>query len=522
MAEGTTFKRCSCKDGNGKPYGQKCPKLRRPGGAWSHRHGSWNYQLELPPTAEGKRRGPLRRGGFESQDVAETELAQVRELLALADPLEPKTRVQIADLIKKTLAETGNLPGAETVRRKVRRGHDLGVEITVGAWLEEFLKRKRTIEETTRRSYEGHIRLYLIPYLGHLRLDRLKVSHIADMFDEIEEFNTTITDQRRSGDPQIRASVKYRRPIGVSTMHSIRATLRHALNMAIRQDRLIDFNPAAVLEMPPRARPKALVWTDERVKQWRTDFRDYFTAEKQRRGGRRVDPIDAYVSSPRPSSVMVWTPAQTRLFLEEAAQHRLFAMYRLITVRGLRRGEACGLRWKDVNLEAGMLTINWQLVQLAWGVHEGKPKTDASERTLALDSDTIAILRAHRTRQLQERMALGEAWKDTGFVFTQEDGDRLHPQYVSDQFLWLAYMAGLPPIRLHDLRHGAASLMLAAGVEMKVVQETLGHTSSAFTADTYTSVFPEVAKAAAEKTAALLSMNEKEQPVSGDIIALRQ
>ncbi|MFI6393718.1 tyrosine-type recombinase/integrase [Nonomuraea sp. NPDC050540] len=89
-------------------------------------------------------------------------------------------------------------------------------------------------------------------------------------------------------------------------------------------------------------------------------------------------------------------------------------------------------------------------------------------------------------------------------MFTQSDGDRLHPQHVSDQFLWLAYLAGLPPIRLHDLRHGAASLMLAAGVEIKVVQETLGHTSSAFTADTYTSVFPQVAMAAAEKTAALL------------------
>jgi type II secretory pathway predicted ATPase ExeA len=246
MADGSTFKRCSCKDSGGKPLGQKCPKLRRVGGAWSHRHGSWNYQLELPPTKEGKRRGPLRRGGFDSQDAAEAELAQVRQLLALADPLEPKSGVQIADLIKKMLAETGVLPGAELIRRKVRTGQDLSVEIMVGEWLEEFLKRKRTIEETTRRSYEGHIRLYLMPYLGHLRLGRLKVSDIADMFDEITEFNAVIVEWRASDDPQVRASVKYRRPIGVSTMHSIRATLRHALNLAISQDRLIDFNPAAV------------------------------------------------------------------------------------------------------------------------------------------------------------------------------------------------------------------------------------------------------------------------------------
>jgi integrase len=91
---------------------------------------------------------------------------------------------------------------------------------------------------------------------------------------------------------------------------------------------------------------------------------------------------------------------------------------------------------------------------------------------------------------------------------------------VSDQFLWLAYLAGLPPIRLHDLRHGAASLMLAAGVEIKVVQETLGHTSSAFTADTYTSVFPQVAMAAAEKTAALL-LGDDDQEERGALRHLR-
>ncbi|WP_192793711.1 tyrosine-type recombinase/integrase [Nonomuraea angiospora] len=140
---------------------------------------------------------------------------------------------------------------------------------------------------------------------------------------------------------------------------------------------------------------------------------------------------------------------------------------------------------------------------------------------MALDAETATTLRAHRQRQLQERLATGEAWKDTGFVFTQSDGDRLHPQHVTDQFLWLAYLAGLPPVRLHDLRHGAASLMLAAGVEMKVVQETLGHTSSSFTADTYTSVFPEVAMAAAEKTAALLLAEEEDREEPGEVIPLR-
>ncbi len=147
----------------------------------------------------------------------------------------------------------------------------------------------------------------------------------------------------------------------------------------------------------------------------------------------------------------------------------------------------------------------WQITQLGWESVQGRPKTEASDRTIALDEDTITALRAHRKRQAAEQLAAGEAWTDSGFVFTDEIGRPLHPQQVSDQFYRLAFQVGLPPVRLHDLRHGAASLMLAAGVDLKVVQETLGHVSSTFTRDTYTSVYPEVARAAAESTAALVN-----------------
>jgi integrase len=133
--------------------------------------------------------------------------------------------------------------------------------------------------------------------------------------------------------------------------------------------------------------------------------------------------------------------------------------------------------------------VHWQITQLGWETIQGKPKTEASDRVIALDTDTVAVLRAHRRAQAAERLAAGEAWVDSGFVFTDEIGQPLHPQHVSDHFYRLAYETGLPPVRLHDLRHGAASLMLAAGVDLKVVQETLGHVSSTFTRDTYTSVY---------------------------------
>ncbi|MFI7700677.1 tyrosine-type recombinase/integrase [Nonomuraea sp. NPDC049480] len=413
-------------------------------------------------------------------------------------------RRKICELMLATLKDTKALPPVEEVRRKVRTHQDLNPTVTVAEWMEEFLRRKRKIDATTRRSYEAHIRLYFVPYLGHIRLDRLRVSDIAGMLDAIEEFNDVITTARASDDLEQRAKVRYRRPVGPSTMHRIRATLRHALNIAIKQDRLIDFNPAAVVELPDADRPKALVWTDERVADWSQDLQRRLAAEQQRRST-RVNPINVYISTPRPSPVMVWTPAHTSAFLAQATGHRLFVLYRLIALRGLRRGEAVGLRWKDIDLDAGTVGVHWQITQLGWETIQGKPKTEASDRTIALDADTVTALRAHRKTQAAERLAAGEIWVDSGFVFTDEIGQPLHPQQVSDLFYLLSYAAGLPPVRLHDLRHGAASLMLAAGVDLKIVQETLGHVSSTFTRDTYTSVYPEVARAAAESTAALIS-----------------
>ncbi|NRQ30928.1 site-specific integrase [Nonomuraea sp. NN258] len=515
VAKGTTFKICRCIDPEtGKNISKTCPKLRRAhgdgGSRWSTTHGTWGYQLELPAHADGKRRTPLRRSGFATQEDAEAELDHARGLLAL-DP-EPAIRRQITKLMLSVLKDTKHLPDLEEVRRKVRTRQDLNRHVTVAEWLEEFLKRKRAIEETTKRSYESHIRLYLKPYLGDIRLDRLRVSDIAGMFDAIEEFNDIIATERASGDPVRVAAVRYRRPVGPTTMHRIRATLRHALNVAIRQDRLLDFNPAAVVELAPGIRPKPVIWTEEKVTQWHKDHSAHLDRLKRARDGKRVDPVAIYIGAPRPSPVMVWTPKQTNAFLAYARRDRLFALYRLVATRGLRRGEAVGLRWTDVIFETSRIGIHWQITQLGWNPIQGTPKTDASDREIAVDAETMAILKEHKKRQTRERLAAGEDWVDSGFVFTDELGQPLHPQYVTDRFYWLCYQAGLPPIRLHDLRHGAATAMLAAGVDIKIVQEALGHKTSAFTRDTYTSVYPEAAAAAAEATAALLAARSVPAP----------
>ena len=151
-----------------------------------------------------------------------------------------------------------------------------------------------------------------------------------------------------------------------------------------------------------------------------------------------------------------------------------------------------------------MAVISQQLQQYDGHLVVCPPKTPHSVRTIALDHTTVAALRAHRNRQRAEAAAFGPGYRASGYVFTNLKGDPLAPDRLSRIFKKLAAEAGLPPVRLHDLRHGAATLALAAGVDLRTVQDQLGHSSIVLTADTYISVLPEVARTAAEKVAALI------------------
>ena len=504
MSEGSTFKQCSCRDpGTGKPLGRKCPKLKR-GNAWSATHGTWYYQTELPPRADGTRRPPLRHGGFPEKDDAQAELDAARSLLAIAPPGDQQTAARIADAITAAMRDTGHLPDPDRVRRAVGGGHDPAIgPPTTGEWLEEWLAAKKKLRPATVRSYQSHISLYYAPRIGHIPVDRLRVTDLAAVFDYIDDLNDAITAARASGDPALRNAVKGRRVVGPASCQRIRATLRSALGTYMKQHPgTLLANVASLVELPPGGRPKALVWTGERVRAWQKDF-DIALAKARAAGG-RVSPVDIWISVPRPSPVMVWTPAQTAVFLEAARRHRLHALWRLIATRGLRRGEGCGLRRPDTDLAAAQSTIRWQITQLGWEPVQGAPKSDAGDRTVALDAATVTDLRRHRREQDKEKKKVGGAWADSGFEFTDEQGSPLHPADVTDAFHIIAYVAGLPPIRLHDLRHGAATLLLAAGHDMKVVQETLGLSSITIAADTYTSVLPQLARKSAEDVAALI------------------
>jgi integrase len=180
----------------------------------------------------------------------------------------------------------------------------------------------------------------------------------------------------------------------------------------------------------------------------------------------------------------VWTAAQLAAFLDSVRQDRLYALWWLAALRGLRRSELAGLRWADLNLDHRQLVIVRARTTAGYQVFEGPPKSAASTRTIALDRHTITVLRQHARRQRQERNTAASRWQDTGYVFTNRHGDPLHPGFLTHRLAALVTAAGLPPIRLHDLRHGAAALAHLAGTDLKTIQDQLGHSSIVLTADT--------------------------------------
>jgi integrase len=200
--------------------------------------------------------------------------------------------------------------------------------------------------------------------------------------------------------------------------------------------------------------------------------------------------------------VAVWTARQTAQFLHHIRDHQWYPMFHLVALLGLRRGEVLGLRWCDLDLAARVIMVSHQVCEDNGRTVICAPKTAASVRVVALDHYTVSVLRRLCARRppLTTRAGLPQA----AFLFTNQRGEPLNPGYVTHLFQRLVADADLPPIRLHDLRHGAASLSLAAGNDLKTVQAMLGHDSIVLTADTYTSVLPCLAHNAAEATAALV------------------
>jgi integrase len=284
---------------------------------------------------------------------------------------------------------------------------------TVAAWLQHWLEGRSRLRARTRVSYQEHIDRYLVPHLGEAVLEELTPARVQRAFEGIAGHITP------GG-----------RPVAAATVQRVRATLRAALNTAVRE-RLLPSNPANGLRLESGQSARPMVWTEQAVTDWRN-------------------------SGVRPA-VAVWTVEQTRAFLDHVGEDRLYALFHLAVMTGLRRGEIVGLRWQDVDLERGTVRVVRQLqAHRGQGLVEVAPKSAASRRTLMVDHTTVGVLRRHRWRQQQEAQDHGRMWGRGGYVFTAAGGGVLAPERLSRLFRKVNTASGLP-VRLHDLRHGAAT-----------------------------------------------------------------
>lgn len=198
-------------------------------------------------------------------------------------------------------------------------------------------------------------------------------------------------------------------------------------------------------------------------------------------------------------------PEQARLLLQAVSSDRLEALYVLALTTGMREGELLGLRWEDLDLEAGSLRVQGTLYRGPEGFVIGEPKTKGSRRHIALGPLAIESLRHHRVNQTAERLLRGAAWQDSGLVFPNELGRPIEATNLRRRsFEPLLAKAGLPRIRFHDLRHSAATLLLGQGIHPKIVSERLGHSQISITLDLYSHVTPTMQRQAADAMETLL------------------
>jgi integrase len=310
----------------------------------------------------------------------------------------------------------------------------------VGEWLPAV--RMAGVRDSTWASYRMNVEKHLVPGLGAIELQRLRPAQLNGFYREL------LTKGRRNAAGGLAPKTVY------YIIHSI---LHRALRDAVRWGYVVR-NVADVAD-PPKAK----------------------TPEMR-----------------------VWTPAQLRVFLDHVRGDRLYAAWLLAATTGMRRGEILGLRWSDVDLDAGRVAVRRPRILVDYQVQVSEPKTAKGRRSLALDPVTVAALRAHRARQAEDKLAVGGRYRDSELVFTGLDGTAVHPERFSDWFRQHVRAAGLPRIRLHDVRHSYATAALAAGVPAKVVSERLGHANIAITMDTYSHVLPGLDEQAAGQVARLI------------------
>lgn len=333
---------------------------------------------------------------------------------------------------------------------------------TLGQYLDEWLAAvKPGYAPGAWDAMEGHVRCYLKPRLGDVRLQALTSLHVKAFLADLE------------ANGRVRGDEKNRRPLSAKTVHNIYRTLCKALNDAC------DESPPRLLRNPA---------------------------------------AKAHKMPPSPEQ-QTWTPEQLRAFFAYCASidDRLLTLWRFTADSAMRRAEIAGLRWGDLDLDAARVRLATQRAK-GGGTVERRVLKGKRGRSVDIDAGTVTALKAWRKRQAGEQLAWPGEWgNDEQLVFTHEDGSPLHPDSITKLFKRRVRDAGLPPLRgPHAMRHTWATLALESGIHPKVVQERLGHASIAITLDVYSHLAPGMQAEAAAKVAGIISAADADDAEDGE------
>jgi len=300
--------------------------------------------------------------------------------------------------------------------------------LTFGAYLNsQWLPAKKLhLATSTYRGYERNVQRHILPALGRTSIRRLRYRQIEALYERLLHPETG-------------------RGLAPKTVYEIHLIIRGALADAHRRG-LVARNVALVARAP------------------------------KQRSLQRIEGVSL-------------TDEELRQLLRTAAGHRFFPIYRLTAMTGMRRNEVLGLKWSDIDFAKKRLHLNRGLVAVGYEVHQTRGKTKTARRAIELDDTTVAVLEGWRAYQAAEFAAVGIDPIDE-WVFTDGDGEPIHPHAVYEAFRRIVHNAGIPAMRFHDLRHTHGSLLIREGVPVKVVSERLGHAHIAHTLETYQHVLP--------------------------------
>ena len=380
---------------------------------------------------------------------------------------------------------------------------------TVADYFADWLKAiEHTVRPSTFDSYSRNVRNHVVAHIGSVRLTKVDAGVLNGLYSHLltsGRCQPSRTGKGYSSEVVSRATALHTEGLSLkATAQQLRIEFTEAGNITKNTvATLVRRRPSTAT--PARSRPGLDGRTVNYVHtiihrafkdavRWGRLARNPANAANAPRGGQKSDGIHA------------WDASTLRAFLEASRQadDRLHALWVLLATTGMRRGEALGLRWSDLDLDAARLRVVQTIIQTSGKVMIGEPKTAHGRRPIALDKGTVGVMRDHRRRMLEERMLVGPDFGDQGLVFHQPDGSWLRPDAVSEVFLRRARKYGLQRLTLHGLRHTWATLALERGIHPRVVQERFGHSTISITLGMYSHVGPTLHDEAAETVAGLI------------------